>query len=257
MENDEWLEFRKGGIGSSDAPIISGVSPYSTPYQLWEIKTRRKAEWRGNFATRRGHAVEPQARAHYEFVFEREMPATLVQHPQFPWMRSSLDGWNAKERIVLEIKCPGKVDHDLALNGLVPEKYYPQLQHQIFVSSANRVDYWSFDGERGVCVPVYFDYQWFKSYWVKALEFWQNVENDTPPALVERDWKLVRNKLLRQDLEVWHSASLVNGEQADYLRARIFEVFALEGRLIRCSGFYLDGSTKIISYQRTTLHPPT
>jgi putative phage-type endonuclease len=65
MENDDWLEFRKGGIGSSDAPIIAGVSPYSTPYQLWEIKTRRKTEWIGNFATRRGHAVEPKARADY------------------------------------------------------------------------------------------------------------------------------------------------------------------------------------------------
>ena len=247
MQNDNWLEWRQGGIGSSDAPIIAGVSPYSTPYKLWEYKTNRRKAWDGNWATRRGHAVEPKARADYEFTYDRDMPATLVQHPQFPWMRSSLDGWDSKERIVLEIKCPGKVDHDLALNGSVPEKYYPQLQHQIFVSSANRVDYWSFDGERGVCVPVYFDKEWFKSYWVKALEFWQNVQNDIPPVLVDRDWKLVRNKLLRQELELWHSASLVNGEQAVYLEARIFEVFVLDDRRMRCAGFYLDGSTKKIS----------
>ena len=256
MENDDWLNWRQGGIGSSDAPVVAGVSPYSTPRMLWEYKTNRRKAWTGNFATRRGHAIEPKARADYEFTYDREMPPTLVQHPQFPWMRSSLDGWNAKERIVLEIKCPGKVDHDLALNGKIPEKYYPQLQHQIFVSSANRVDYWSFDGNQGVCVPVYFDYQWFKIYFMQALAFWQNVQLDTPPALVTRDWKLVRNKLLRQELELWHSASLVNGEQADYLQARIFEVFVLDDRRIRCGGFYLDGSTKIISFRESVLNKP-
>jgi len=252
MENDNWLEWRQQGIGSSDAPVVAGVSPYSTPHMLWEYKTNRRKAWDGNWATRRGHAVEPQARADYEFIFEREMPATLVQHPQFPWMRSSLDGWNAKERIILEIKCPGKVDHELAVSGKVPEKYYPQLQHQIFVASAKRADYYSFDGSKGVCIEVPFDPDWFQAYFLKALDFWNCVQNDIPPALVERDWKLVRNKLLRQELELWHSASLVNFEQADYLRARIFEVFVLDDRRIRCGGFYLDGSTKIISYQQQT-----
>ena len=32
----EWLEFRRLRIGASDAPVIMEVSPYTTPYTLWE-----------------------------------------------------------------------------------------------------------------------------------------------------------------------------------------------------------------------------
>lgn len=35
----QWLEFRKQGIGGSDAPIICGVSPWTTARELYEVKT--------------------------------------------------------------------------------------------------------------------------------------------------------------------------------------------------------------------------
>lgn len=246
MESEAWHKWRAQGIGSSDAPIIMGVSPYSTPFELWELKTGRRQHWDGNWATRRGQALEPRARAHYELLRDCDMPATLVQHPNFSRLRASLDGWNSKERIVLEIKCPGKVDHALALEGEIPEKYYPQVQHQIFVASAVRADYFSFDGNGGAIVEVLFDSEWIREYFPKALAFWECVENDIPPSITERDWKLVRNKSLRQELEAWHSASLVDEEHADYLSRRIFEVFELENRRIKCSGFRIDGLNKRI-----------
>ncbi|MCM1297860.1 MAG: YqaJ viral recombinase family protein, partial [Muribaculaceae bacterium] len=37
-----WLEFRKKGIGGSDAAAILGVSPYKTNVQVWEEKTGRR-----------------------------------------------------------------------------------------------------------------------------------------------------------------------------------------------------------------------
>ena len=42
MNHDEWLEWRRQGIGSSDSASIMGTSPYTTPYQLWEEKLGRK-----------------------------------------------------------------------------------------------------------------------------------------------------------------------------------------------------------------------
>jgi predicted phage-related endonuclease len=178
---------------------------------------------------------------------EREMPATLAVHPQFPWMRASLDGWNAAERVVLEIKCPGKVDHELALEGKVPEKYYPQLQHQIFVANAERADYYSFDGERGICIQVKLNGEWFKDYFLKAMAFWEMVQTDTPPELVLRDWTSIRSKQLRLDLEAWHSASLVNDEHAEYLLNQMIAVHELENRRIRCSGFLVNGISRSIT----------
>ncbi|KKM07286.1 hypothetical protein LCGC14_1735490 [marine sediment metagenome] len=34
----EWLKFRKGGIGGSEAPTILGVNPYQSPLDLWAEK---------------------------------------------------------------------------------------------------------------------------------------------------------------------------------------------------------------------------
>ncbi len=38
QHSNEWLELRKNKIGASDAPIIMKVSPWKTPYRLWEEK---------------------------------------------------------------------------------------------------------------------------------------------------------------------------------------------------------------------------
>ena len=37
--HEQWLENRKGGIGSSEVATIVGLNPYETPYQLWLRKT--------------------------------------------------------------------------------------------------------------------------------------------------------------------------------------------------------------------------
>ena len=37
-----WLEFRKKGIGGSDAAAILGLSPFKTNVQVWEEKTGRR-----------------------------------------------------------------------------------------------------------------------------------------------------------------------------------------------------------------------
>lgn len=35
QNTQEWEKFRLQKIGASDAPIIMGVSPWKTPFQLW------------------------------------------------------------------------------------------------------------------------------------------------------------------------------------------------------------------------------
>lgn len=39
QNTQEWEKFRLQKIGASDAPIIMGVSPWKTPFQLWLEKT--------------------------------------------------------------------------------------------------------------------------------------------------------------------------------------------------------------------------
>src|SRR5690606_33139316 len=53
---------------------------------------------------------------------------------EFRWAMASFDGINEIDRCVLEIKLANKADHSMALQGKIPEKYYPQVQWQLFVS---------------------------------------------------------------------------------------------------------------------------
>lgn len=189
QQTSSWHEWRSQGIGASDAPIIMGVSPWSTPYQLWQEKRgvlRVKSD--GNWATDRGNRLEPKARASYEFKVGFLSPPTLVVNQVYPFIRASLDGYNAQFRRILEIKCPGKADHAKAISGEVPEKYFPQLQHQLLATGqAIQNDYYSYDGESGVLVICDPDSSYQRLLLEKLQEFWGWVQDGTPPPLTDKD----------------------------------------------------------------------
>lgn len=54
----EWLERRRGGIGSSEVASVLGLNPYQTPYQLWRVKKGLDTPAQENFAMRAGHYLE-------------------------------------------------------------------------------------------------------------------------------------------------------------------------------------------------------
>ncbi len=135
----EWLSWRLRGIGSSDAPVIVGDSPWNTAKTLWEVKTGRRGEEPDNLAKRRGRELEATARAAYEAEVGEQMEPHCLIHDQFDWMRASLDGLSFDGSLLLEVKCPLKLrDHQTALEGKIPEHYYAQLQHQLEVSQQQK-----------------------------------------------------------------------------------------------------------------------
>ena len=200
MEHKEWLEWRKKGLGASDAPIIMGVSPWKTAFELWLEKTGQKKSETSNFAMERGNKLEPKARAYYEAEHDIDMPAQLFEHPKKTYIRASLDGWNAEKQLILEIKCPGKDDHKTAIDGIVPEKYYPQLQHQMLVTGAKMAHYFSFDGTKGVTVKVDRDEEYIKKLEKKLDEFWNFVTTKTPTPLSEEDYLHIEEPLMQAKL---------------------------------------------------------
>ena len=187
----DWLDWRRGGLGSSDAPVVMGDSRWMTARTLWEIKTHRSEEpERDNLATRRGRRLEAAARAAYEAETAEIMEPHCMSHDHLSWMRASLDGLNFEGSLVLEIKCPlRRRDHALALEGQVPGHYYAQLQHQLEVSRARELHYWSFDGRRGALVKVMPDQGYIERLVQAEIEFWRNVtENRWPePRFKEQD----------------------------------------------------------------------
>jgi putative phage-type endonuclease len=171
----EWLSWRRQGIGASDAPVIMGQSPWQKAPELLRLKTGQMEERPANGAMQRGKNLEPLARRAYASHTGIEVEPVCVQSLAYPWMRASLDGLSADGRRVVEIKCPGEKDHQLADAGQVPEKYYAQLQHILAVTGLAEIHYWSFRFGRPLLLEVNRDDSFVSALIEKESAFWSQV----------------------------------------------------------------------------------
>jgi putative phage-type endonuclease len=201
QNTQEWLEMRKNHIGASDAPIVMGISPYKTPYRLWQEKLGIIEPEPENVAQAEGKRKEPIARKVLEEELQMPLFPKVLTHRQRSWMMASLDAISFDERTVAEIKCPGKEDHEIAVCGHVPEKYFPQLQHQIEVCELDYAYYFSFDGGKGVVVKVFRDEKYIKEMIAAEEKFFACVQNFDAPPLTNRDYQI-------QNMSEWASLAM-------------------------------------------------
>jgi putative phage-type endonuclease len=190
---ESFLEWRRNGIGSSDAPAVMGYSPWVTTYQLWELKTGRREPDPMNWAMKKGIELEPYARQAYEMKSGIQMPSDRMKHREHDFLRANFDGINKLARLVLEIKCPGQIDHARAAEGKIPDKYLWQCVHLLMVSRMPVLHYWSFDGENGILVKFKRNRELEEKLLTAEKKFWNHVLTDTPP-LTGEIFKVRRNR---------------------------------------------------------------
>jgi len=138
----EWKEWRLGGFGASDVPVLMGENPWKSINTLLNEKKGNGKDYQ-NSAMHRGTILEPEARRKYcQKVGYKVFPICL-QHKDYFWARASLDGISNDRKNVVEIKC-GESSYNKARYGDIPKYYYGQLQHILFVTGLNVVDYWCY-----------------------------------------------------------------------------------------------------------------
>lgn len=201
QNTESWINWRHGKIGASDCAAILGVSPWCTPLQLWERKLGIAPEQSENYAMKRGKELEQQARWVFEESKGMQFPPAIVQHEKHDWLISSLDGLSYCGKYALEIKVPGREDHELTLKGIVPPKYIPQLQTQIEVTGLDMIYYFSYDGKENACIEVHRDQPYIDKMMVELKKFHKCMTTCTPPELSECDYNI------RMDKE-WANATL-------------------------------------------------
>lgn len=194
--NKQWVEARKNGVGGSDVASIMGLNKYSSPLNVWLIKTGREEspDLSGKEAVEWGNRLEDVvadkfADEHPELkVYRRN--ATLVSIER-PWAFANLDRWvtDGHGNVgILEVKTVGMrraADWD---DG-VPLYYLTQVNH-----------YMSVTGYQYAWVAVLIGGQEFREYYIERDEediatinnyvdtFWHDfVETDTAPALIGND----------------------------------------------------------------------
>ena len=188
LTREQWLNIRQLGIGSSDAAVAVGLSPYKCPLTLWLEKTARKApeDISQKEAVLWGVELEPvlaQVYAKRTGYKVRRVNAVL-QHPERTFMLANLD----REVVghpdgpgILEIKTASYHSAPQWEEG-VPVAYQCQVLHQLAVT-----------GHAWAEVAVLIGGQDFRIYRIerdeekigdlirREAQFWQQVRQDWQP----------------------------------------------------------------------------
>lgn len=200
----EWLEFRKTGIGGSDAAAILGLSPFKTNIQVWEEKV--------GLRTPDDISEEPQVK------YGKESEDLLVKlfaldYPQYKvkidkktvyrrgFMFASLDGELTDRETGEEGFYEGKTSevHSHLLMSKwykqIPEYYYTQILHYFIVTQKSfawckaQIKTTGSNNEIEL-ITRHFYYlrkellEDLKYLYLKEKEFWGYVERKERPPLI-------------------------------------------------------------------------
>ena len=200
ITREEWLEYRRKGIGGSDAASVVGLSPYRGRFALWADKKGLLDEKEDNEQMRQGRDLE-------EYVAQRFCEATgkkvrrnnyMYRHDLFDFLQANIDREIVGENAGLECKTTSVYNkHDFE-GGEVPLVYYCQCMHYMAVMGYDRMYlavlvlnkgfYW-FTIER--------DEQEIKNLMQAEFDFWMKnvVANVQPEADGNEDTKKVLAKV--------------------------------------------------------------
>jgi len=205
----EWHEFRKTHIGSSDAPIIMGVSPYRTIEQLLQEKLTGVNTQVEHAGMRRGKELEPLVLELVNLKYSCNMQPAVIEHKEHTFLSASLDGYDPVSNLICEIKCPNAQDHKLAAMGQVPKKYFPQLQHAMLVTGLSEIIYASYSQSELITLHVAKDEKYSETLLDTEMKFYQSMQ----------DGKLVHELNViedRPDIDSVYMQFLSYKEKADY-----------------------------------------
>ena len=188
LSHIEWLEYRRLGIGGSDASVVCGINQYKSPVELWLEKTGQLPHQEAGEAAYWGNRLEGLVRE--EFSLRTGIEVTIVneilQSEEYPFMLANLDGECIHPiygKCVFEAKTASTYLLKDWENG-VPDNYMLQVQHYCAVT-----------GYAGVYIAVLIGGNTFKWKFIERdeeiismliqleSEFWQNVQNNIPSPL--------------------------------------------------------------------------
>ena len=188
MPYEDWLEYRKLGIGGSDASVVCGISRYKSPVELWMEKTDQLPAQEAGEAAYWGTQLEALVRAEFtkRTGIEVSIVRQLLQSIEYPFMLANLDGVCEVPDVgtcIFEAKTASAYKAD-EWEDSIPDEYQLQVQHYMAVT-----------GYAGAYIAVLIGGNTFRWKFVERDEelismlieletaFWNHVQDRTPPPL--------------------------------------------------------------------------
>ena len=135
IDKESWLQYRKQGIGGSDAGAVCGLNPYRTAIQVYYDKTSDEIEEIDNEAMRQGREFE-------DYVAERFCEASgkkvrranaMYYDEKNPFMLADVDRMVVGENAGLECKTASPYMAEKWEDGKIPLSYQIQCHHYMSV----------------------------------------------------------------------------------------------------------------------------
>ena len=188
MPYADWLEYRKQGIGGSDASVVCGINRYKSPVELWMEKTNQIPPQEAGEAAYWGTLLESVVRAEFTKRTGIEVALTkqILQSEAHPFMLANLDGTCEHPDYgpcVFEAKTASAYKAG-EWEDAIPDEYQLQIQHYMAVT-----------GFKAAYIAVLIGGNSFRWKLVERDEelismliqleadFWNHVRENTPPPL--------------------------------------------------------------------------
>lgn len=135
LSHEEWLRYRKLGIGGSDAGAICGLNPYVTAMQVYRDKTSDDTDDTDNEAMRQGRDLEEYvARRFIEATGKKVRRANAIFYKEdHPFMLANVDRLIVGEDAGLECKTASPYMAAKWKDGEIPMHYQIQCHHYMAV----------------------------------------------------------------------------------------------------------------------------
>ena len=213
LPREDWLRYRKQGIGGSEAGAICGLNPYCTAMEVYYDKTSEEIEDIDNESMRQGRELE-------EYVAKRFTEETgkkvrranaMFFDEKNPFMFADVDRMIVGENAGLECKTASPFMAEYWEGDKVPLSYQMQCYHYMSVCNA---DAWY------VAVLIYG--REFKVYKLERDE--EIIEN-----LVQLEKNFWENNVLKRVLPDPDGSKLADSVIAEYFKETTGAVIPLQG----------------------------
>lgn len=211
LPREKWLEFRRQGIGGSDAAAVLGISPFRTGVDLYYDKLGQSVEddeqnW---VAKEMGTVLEDLvARIFAKKTGLKVSPMPIMfRHADHPWMLADVDRLVTipdGSTAILECKTTNYNARDKwEYDGkpIVPQYYEAQGRHYMAVMDLDRVYFCCLYGnsEDDVIIrSIDRDLNYEAELIALEENFWMNhVQAKAPPPYIENDGALILESLRR------------------------------------------------------------
>jgi len=137
LTHEEWLNYRRNGIGGSDAGAVCGVNPYKSPFSVYAEKTSVcMDELEDNERMRQGRDLEDYCAKRFSEATGLKVHKTnyIYKHDDYDFMLADIDRVIVGENAGLECKTVSAWATDKwKSKDTIPETYIIQCQHYMAV----------------------------------------------------------------------------------------------------------------------------